>query len=522
MNVDSSTFNVLSLCAGIEGLGLAVRLAVPNARTICVVEREAYCCEVLARRMQEKLLDDCPIWTNLATFDGLPWCGVVDCVIAGYPCQPFSVAGKQLGKADPRHLWPHVARIIGECKPTLVFLENVPGHVLLGLSDVANDLSGLGCVVPRPILLEAAQVGASQRRERLFVLAYHPGERRRVQSRVDAGETSKGKGKIRSGRVRKQQRATVDEQPELFGEDMADAGRTSDERRDDAGSMGGVHRAGESEGDQRERSRNDIGDSGSTVEQPRSGRRRQRLTGRGADRRTPAGETGGATDAMGDTQGIHDGERQRFGECPTHGTGSESGVEGSSQRMGDAESIPERKSPDEADAIAGERRAWGLSGGTVGNVDDADDARHAQAFGRTDERQPEQRSGQRVLGDGCGDMANDDAQRERGLPIGEGASHTSSSSSSIYGDVPYWPPGPAARDEWQRILAVRPDLAPAVETPAQSKVRGMASGLPGRLVQSATSRVDELRALGNAVIPVCGAAAFLILLNRLKEILEKK
>ena len=65
---------------------------------VCYVEREAYCCEVLVSRMEETRLDEAPVWTDLAAFDGRPWCGVVDCVIAGLPCQPFSVAGKSQGR----------------------------------------------------------------------------------------------------------------------------------------------------------------------------------------------------------------------------------------------------------------------------------------------------------------------------------------------------------------------------------------------------------------------------------------
>ena len=68
----------------------------------------------------------------------------MDCITAGYPCQPFSVAGKRRGEGDPRHLWPHVHRVIGEVEPALVFLENVPGHLSLGFDKVAADLESLG------------------------------------------------------------------------------------------------------------------------------------------------------------------------------------------------------------------------------------------------------------------------------------------------------------------------------------------------------------------------------------------
>lgn len=102
--MDSRPFTVLSLCAGVGGLDLGVRLAEPAARTVCFVEIEAYACAILAARMAENALDPAPVWTNLRTFDGKPWRGTVDCITAGYPCQPFSVAGKQRGAEDPsRH-----------------------------------------------------------------------------------------------------------------------------------------------------------------------------------------------------------------------------------------------------------------------------------------------------------------------------------------------------------------------------------------------------------------------------------
>ncbi len=170
MNVDTPV-NVMSLCSGIGGLDLGVQLAIPNARTVVYVEREAYCCEILLSRMDTKQLDAAPLWTDLKTFDGYPWRGKVDLIIGGYPCQPFSVAGKRRGAHDSRHLWNDVARTIGEVRPTAVFLENVPGHLSMGLRDVRSDLEAMGFSVEAG-LFSAEEIGAPHRRERLFVLAY--------------------------------------------------------------------------------------------------------------------------------------------------------------------------------------------------------------------------------------------------------------------------------------------------------------------------------------------------------------
>jgi len=91
------------------------------------VEREAFAAAVLVARMEDQALDRAPVWDDLTTFDGHPWRGRVDLVAAGFPCQPSSHAGQRLGTADERWLWPHVARVVREVGPSLVFIENVPG-----------------------------------------------------------------------------------------------------------------------------------------------------------------------------------------------------------------------------------------------------------------------------------------------------------------------------------------------------------------------------------------------------------
>ena len=163
------TCNVLSLATGAGGLDLGVRLALGNARTVCAVEIEAYACEILAERMEEGRLDDAPIWSDLRSFDGRPWRGVVDLVVGGYPCQPFSLAGKRKGADDPRHLWPHVARVVREVRPGAVFFENVLGHVSLGLDLVVRELCEMGFRVEAGVF-SAAEVGAPHRRRRVFIL----------------------------------------------------------------------------------------------------------------------------------------------------------------------------------------------------------------------------------------------------------------------------------------------------------------------------------------------------------------
>lgn len=164
--------NGLSLCAGVGGLELGLHLALgDDYRTVCYVEREAHAAAILVARMEEGIMAPAPVWDDLLTFDGSPWRGVVDLVSAGYPCQPFSFAGRRDGSDDPRHLWPQVARVVREVEPAVVFLENVPGHLSLGFDVVVQDLQGMDYRVAACIS-SAAEVGAPHRRERLFILAH--------------------------------------------------------------------------------------------------------------------------------------------------------------------------------------------------------------------------------------------------------------------------------------------------------------------------------------------------------------
>jgi DNA (cytosine-5)-methyltransferase 1 len=101
--------------------------------------------------------------------------GTIDILTGGFPCQPYSSAGKRLGKEDERHLWPHMLRVISEVKPTYVVGENVRGLTNwsggLVFEEVCTDLEAQGYTV-QPILLPACAVGAPHRRDRVWFVAY--------------------------------------------------------------------------------------------------------------------------------------------------------------------------------------------------------------------------------------------------------------------------------------------------------------------------------------------------------------
>ena len=102
----------LSLCAGGGGLDLGVMLAEPGYHTRAFVEWEDWPRTVLIAAQRAGYFAQSPIWDDLRSFDARSFRGAFDIVVAGYPCQPFSAAGKREGANDPRHLWPDVARII--------------------------------------------------------------------------------------------------------------------------------------------------------------------------------------------------------------------------------------------------------------------------------------------------------------------------------------------------------------------------------------------------------------------------
>lgn len=192
--------NVLSLFTGAGGLDLGLKLACPDARVVCYVEGEGYAVAVLAARMADGWLDDAPVWSDVRTFDGRPWRGVVDCVVGGFPCQDISLAGKRAGIGGERSgLWREFARVIGEVGPRLVFVENVAALVSDGLDVVLGDLAEMGfdaewgCV-------PASVVGAPHGRDRIFILAHAQHAERWP------GDERRGRG--REGRDRRDGRAT--------------------------------------------------------------------------------------------------------------------------------------------------------------------------------------------------------------------------------------------------------------------------------------------------------------------------
>ena len=152
-----------------------------------MVEREAYLSALLVSKMEEGLLDPSPIFGDLVSFDWARYRGLVHLVSGGFPCQPFSYAGKQDGVDDPRHLWPYIRDGLEILRPEIVFFENVagistaksPGYHSV-LHHVLSDLEGLGFRATAGEF-SAAEVGAPHLRKRWFILGLADTDRGRLE-----------------------------------------------------------------------------------------------------------------------------------------------------------------------------------------------------------------------------------------------------------------------------------------------------------------------------------------------------
>ena len=159
----------LSLFSGIGGLDIAAEMA--GFKTVGQCEWADFQTKVL-----EKHWPDVPKWRDIRTLTGESFyehtgLRTVDVISGGFPCQPFSLAGKRKGEGDDRYLWPEMLRVIRELKPSWVIGENVPGIVNLALDTVLSDLANEGYSA-QPFIIPACGVDAPHKRERVCILAY--------------------------------------------------------------------------------------------------------------------------------------------------------------------------------------------------------------------------------------------------------------------------------------------------------------------------------------------------------------
>ena len=167
--------NELALFAGAGGGILGGHLL--GWRTVCAVERDAYAAQVLAQRQNDGVLEPFPIWSDVCSFDGKPWRGIVDVVSGGFPCQDLSSARTNGGKigagldGQKSGLWREFKRIIGQVRPGIAYIENSPNLVNRGLDRILCDLASMGFNAEWGVI-SAQSIGANHERERVWIVAY--------------------------------------------------------------------------------------------------------------------------------------------------------------------------------------------------------------------------------------------------------------------------------------------------------------------------------------------------------------
>lgn len=159
----------LSLFSGGGGIDIAGEWA--GIKTVAFCEREPY-----AQKLLNQEYPGIPVYDDVCTLtkarleaDGIDT-RTIGIIHGGFPCQPFSIAGEQLGTEDNRHLWPEMFRIIEEIRPDWVVGENVANFVRVALDNALSDLESIGYTT-RAFIIPASAIGADNRRDRVFIVA---------------------------------------------------------------------------------------------------------------------------------------------------------------------------------------------------------------------------------------------------------------------------------------------------------------------------------------------------------------
>lgn len=180
----------IGLFEGIGGFSLAVRLM--KWQTVAWCEWNPFCQQILKYHFPEA-----EGFGDITKTDFTKYANIIDILTGGFPCQPYSTAGKRLGKEDERHLWPEMLRAIREIQPCWVIGENVHGLVSwnggLVFHEVQTDLEVEGYEV-WPVILPACAINAPHRRDRVWFIAYSHNARANYRSGIDGNGQEENKG----------------------------------------------------------------------------------------------------------------------------------------------------------------------------------------------------------------------------------------------------------------------------------------------------------------------------------------
>jgi len=207
----------VDLCSGIGGFALGFEWA-QLSTPILFCDTDDWC-----RRILRKHWSHVPIAENVKDLANDPERLVPDCDIltSGYPCQPFSVAGKQRGAEDDRHIWPEIRTIVEAKRPTWCVFENVYGHIRLGLDEVLSDLEAIDYAT-QAFVVPACGVNAPHRRNRVWIIAHTHSEgesggtidavkgQGELVTRRNVADTDSDDGRHRSGTKSQERQARVE------------------------------------------------------------------------------------------------------------------------------------------------------------------------------------------------------------------------------------------------------------------------------------------------------------------------
>ncbi len=453
----------VSLCSGYEGIGLGLHRCIPNLRCVAYCEREAFAIANLVAKMENGLLDAAPVFTDVTNF---PWADFAPYMAGGilsfgWPCQPVSCAGKRKATEDERWLFDIIADGISILRPGMLFAENVEGLLSARMPDGSSvfghcieRLESLHYKVAAGIF-SASEVGAPHQRKRVFILAYRSGEG------FQGGE--------RIGQTRTQ------------GESSGHATECSSSMADSIlRGMSG--------------SRNELGDIGE------AGQGRPHLE---ANSHTAwPSRPGEPQHGFEPPRVVANTNKLRLEE---HGLLHASVSFGSSGRtdgeaMEDAKLVGRRgRSDGDAGGMRGEIQAAGSCGGGTEGLGNA-------AQRKDHGREPRDLGGEAGQGR-CGDYAADSA----GEVLGNSSSERCEQDSALRSEQQ-----PSGTSEECRIGDAK--LHGQTQPSLGGDPHGPAGGLDYAELQVACdNRTDELRLLGNGVVPATATRAFLTLLQELTK-----